>query len=118
MKLTDTQNDSADESSSIVYRGNDLSCTINNLLPGRSYLIKIRAINKIGAGAWSEAVELTSGAGAPDSPLPPSIVIKSANFMMISWLEPANNGAPITEYRLEWAPKETLIFTPVNLINR
>lgn len=35
-------------------------------------------------------------------------------MVVVSWDEPRNNGAPITEYRLEWQPKEDLDFVPVS----
>lgn len=101
------------ENENIVWKGNDLNCTINNLLPGRSYQAKLRAVNKIGAGSWSESTEFTSGAGVPDIPSLPVISIKSSNCILINWSEPANNGSPITEYHLEWSPKETVTFTQV-----
>ncbi|KAK6195777.1 hypothetical protein SNE40_001134 [Patella caerulea] len=85
-----------------VYKGQDLDCIVAGLSPGRPYLIQVRAFNKIGAGPWSDSLEVISGAGVPDAPKSPSIVCKSPHSAIISWEEPFNNGAAITEYRLEW----------------
>lgn len=46
-----------------AYRGKETYCFVNRLLPGRSYVFQIRAYNRIGAGPWSEPLELISGAG-------------------------------------------------------
>ena len=86
-----------------VYKGNDLACTLNGLLPDKKYFAQIRALNRIGAGEWSEPLEFVSGAGAPDAPQPPTVLAKSANCISVNWTEPSCNGLPITEYRLEWA---------------
>lgn len=94
------------ESSSIAYKGAELGCTVSNLLPGRTYLLELRAVNKVGASAWSDAAEVVSGADAPDTPGAPTVAAKSPTCLLVSWTEPACNGAPISEYHLEWSPKQ------------
>ena len=96
---------------SIVYKGNELVCSINSLQPGKNYTARVRCMNKVGAGEWSDPLEFTSGAGAPDAPQIPIVNAKSANFISISWVEPASNGSPVLEYRLEWSQKETELFS-------
>ncbi|CAH1781329.1 unnamed protein product [Owenia fusiformis] len=92
-----------DSSNRECYKGPDLECTVAGLLPGRPYLFQVRASNKAGCGPWSERVELISGAGVPDAPKTPSVHCKSPHSAMIWWEEPVNNGATITDYRLEWS---------------
>lgn len=87
--------------------GDECSLTIDSLLPGRNYTAQLRAVNKLGpCRDWSDpALEFTSGAGAPDAPQAPTFVIKSPTCLQVSWHEVNGNGAPIIEYRLEWAEK-------------
>jgi len=94
----------------IVYDGPELSCVLSNLLPGRTYPIKLRAVNEVGKGDWSETVELTTGASNPEAPQAPSIAVRSASCLLIYWHEPANNGSPIIEYRLECSAKRSDMF--------
>lgn len=108
-----SENDGNQENENLFWKGDDLSCAISGLLPGRNYQAKLRATNKIGSGPWSEFTEFTSGPGVPDAPAIPVISIKSPNCLIISWNEPASNGSPIQEYHLEWSPKENLTFTQV-----
>ncbi|KAK7478993.1 hypothetical protein BaRGS_00029754 [Batillaria attramentaria] len=85
-----------------VYKGHDLDCIVAGLLPGRPYLFQVRAFNRAGAGPWSELLEVVSGAGAPDAPRSPQLTCRSPHSAVVSWEEPFNNGASISEYRLEW----------------
>lgn len=97
----------------IVYKGPELSSAVNNLLSGQTYSLKVRAINEIGTGDWSDLAEISTGAGPPDAPDMPSVTSKSANCLVISWSEPHTNGAPIVEYRLEMSQKRSDCFIPL-----
>lgn len=44
-----------------------------------------------------------SGAGPPDSPSNFHITCRSPHLVYLSWEEPLNNGAIITEYRIDWS---------------
>jgi len=94
----------------LVYDGPELECVVNNLLPGRSYPIKLRAVNEVGKGEWSEIVEFTTAASNPEPPEAPSIIVRSSNCLVIYWNEPNGNGSTITEYRLECSPKKQDLF--------
>ena len=48
---------------------------------------------------------MVSGAGVPDAPRPPAVLCRSAHSALVQWEEPFNNGAIISEYRLEWSQK-------------
>ncbi|CAM4797813.1 unnamed protein product [Rotaria magnacalcarata] len=97
----------SDYSSRIVYRGRDLDCIVAGLLPGRPYLFQVRAFNQAGASPWSEYLDVISGPGIPEAPRNISAECRTANSALISWEEGVNNGAAITEYRLEWSRKES-----------
>lgn len=56
-------------------------------------------------GGWSDPFEVVSGAGVPDPPKAPHVACKSAYSALVSWEPPVNNGATITDYRLEWQQK-------------
>ena len=117
-----------DNSSRIVYRGRDLDCTVAGLLPGRPYFFQVRAFNRAGvrfpfqrhylekrtvcfsiickAGPWSEYLDVLSGPGVPEAPRNFHVQCQTVNSALIKWEEGVNNGAAITEYRLEWSRKE------------
>lgn len=59
------------------------------------------------AGPWSEYLDVLSGPGVPEAPRNFLVECQSANSALLSWEEGVNNGAAITEYRLEWSRKES-----------
>jgi len=67
-------------------------------------------------GPYSEALRTLTGAGVPDSPSVPEIHFKSPTTAVLSWQEPVCNGAPITEYHLEWTFREDQDFMPVSYL--
>ncbi|XP_059616708.1 fibronectin type-III domain-containing protein 3A [Phlebotomus argentipes] len=86
-----------------VYRGKDTQCVAKDLVPGEVYVAQVRAINRIGAGPWSEDGSFAAGAARPGVPGRPEVAVRSATHLTVSWEEPATNGAFISEYRLESA---------------
>ncbi len=72
-------------------------CTLYSdfgLLPGRTYQVRVRAVNAIGAGdAGQASVTLTVPPSAPEPDADPS-----DNSVTLSWEEPADGGSPITHY--------------------
>ena len=94
---------SPDNTTRSVYRGRDTECVVASLMPGRPYLFQVRAQNRAGAGAWSEPLEVISGAGPPDRPKEPRAAAKSGSTASVAWEQPINNGAIISSYRLELA---------------
>ncbi|XP_055305314.1 fibronectin type-III domain-containing protein 3A-like isoform X5 [Sitodiplosis mosellana] len=87
----------------IIYKGKDTYCVATNLQPGEWYCARVRSINRIGFGPWSSDFEFAAGAAAPSAPITPTIIVRSATHLTVSWNEPKTNGAQITEYRLEYA---------------
>nr|CAD7439983.1 unnamed protein product [Timema bartmani] len=53
------------------------------------------------AGPWSDPVEVLSGAAPPDVPREPQVTCRSSHHALVQWVEPASNGAPVTDYKLE-----------------
>ena len=55
---------------------------------------------------------VVSGAGVPD---PPKLQVscKSPHWVVVSWEEPVNNGATVTDYRVEWQHRPDTDFTQI-----
>lgn len=66
------------------------------------------------AGPWSDILEVVSGAGMPDPPKVPCVHCRSPHCCVVTWDEPLNNGATITEYKLEWQARPEADFVQVN----
>lgn len=90
----------------VVYRGKELYSVVKDLLPGESYVTRVRAVNRIGAGEWSEEFSFRAGSAPPTKPSAPEIHVRSATNLFVQWQEPQCNGAPILDYKLESSAKQ------------
>nr|CAD7462627.1 unnamed protein product [Timema tahoe] len=59
------------------------------------------SLDGLKAGPWSDPVEVLSGAAPPDVPREPQVTCRSSHHALVQWVEPASNGAPVTDYKLE-----------------
>lgn len=87
----------------IIHKGKETYCVASELSPGELYSAQVRSINRIGHGPWSDELTFTAGADLPYAPDMPTVVAVSPTHLTVSWTEPRTNGAPISEYRLEYA---------------
>lgn len=90
----------------IVYRGKEPYCVVKDLLPGESYTTHVRAVNRIGAGEWSDEFCFRAGSAPPCKPSSPEVQVRSATNLFVKWQEPLCNGAPIVDYKLESSSKQ------------
>ncbi len=77
----------------------DTSYSDSGLTPGTTYTYRILARNSVGNGAWSSEASATTDALPPDAITDLSITGTAVVFLR--WTNPADNGRPITSYRLE-----------------
>ena len=72
------------------------------MTPGNAYYYRMRARNSAGWGVWSETVwESTERAVVPDAPNL-TAQANGSSEINLSWNRPDGNGAPVTEYELEY----------------
>lgn len=88
--------------SSFTSSGTTSNMTITGLALGATYYFRVRSTNAYGTSGWSANTSFS----VPNVPSAP--VLSLSNFsapstINISWTAPANNGAAITDYILEYA---------------
>jgi hypothetical protein len=80
------------------------SYTVSGLTNGTAYTFRVSAKNTVGVGSPSSTVSATP-AGEPDAPIVTATVAPNdgvgSGEVKLSWPAPANNGSPITAYRIE-----------------
>ncbi len=84
------------------HTGTTLNTTITGLTNGQSYQVRVRATNSAGSGPWSDAATATPTA-SPSAPDKPVVTLTPGNVEIeVEWTEPANNGAAITDYDVQY----------------
>ena len=82
------------------------SAVIGSLKNGTRYQFRIRAVNLLKNGPWSDAAEATP-VGAPDTPAAPTVAAGSEHGVLnVTWTLPSDGGSPLVRQRLEWKPCE------------
>ena len=76
------------------------SVTVTGLTNGTAYQVQVRATNAVDDGDWSPSATATP-ATKPDSPAAPTVNSWHAS-LRVSWTAPADNGAPITDYDVQY----------------
>ncbi len=77
-------------------------CTVISSLDtsGATYEARVRAVNPVGAGEWSEVASATTRA-VPDSPVIESVASGNAQ-LTVSWDVPADHGTAISDYDVRY----------------
>jgi titin len=88
---------------------------ISNLTNGQAYYVKIRGVNALGGG--NEFGPITTGTTPSTVPSAPTNV-SGTNYAdsrsIVSWTAPADNGAAITGYKVEYAVSPYSSWTTFN----
>ena len=71
------------------------------LSAGTAYTYRIRAVNRVGSGAWSNEPAATTAAGVPEAVDDLAAVAVGATVIDLVWSAPDDGGAAISGYRLE-----------------
>ena len=89
------------------FSGKGTSAIIDPLTNGQIYDVRVRATSSAGPGKWSESATGTPGtpgiqvAQKPDAPKAPTLIAGNAQ-LSVSWIEPSDNGASITDYDVQY----------------
>ena len=65
------------------------------------YEVRVRASNAVGTGDWSTSTSGRTRAGAPDAPVAPTLTT-GTTWLVASWTAPADNGAAVTDYDVQY----------------
>jgi len=78
------------------------SMAITGLNPGVKYSVRVKAVNGVGVSKVSSTLSVTTLAVLPSSPV---VTLKSvtATGAVLNWVAPANGGAKISDYKVEYS---------------
>ena len=76
---------------------------LTQLAPDTDYTVWVRAVNREGAGPWTDALRVETVVDAPSAP-EPAVEALSETRLKVSWAKPAEGRSEITGYRLAWRP--------------
>jgi hypothetical protein len=92
-------------------------CTITGLTNGTAYSFQVAAINEIGDSAESSPSQSVTPATIPAAPSKPSVT-RANKGVQIRWSTPADNGSPITGYKVSWLKgSQTCTSSPCTVTN-
>ena len=80
------------------------SVSLRGLKPGQKYEVRVRAVNRRGAGPWSDfaSATTTDSATLPGAPPAPTLTVGGDKQIDVEVTAPADGGAPITGYDTEF----------------
>ena len=89
------------------------SATIEDLENETEYEVQVRAVNRVGESEWSESGRgtLVASAREPDALSAPTVT-PGDGVLEVSWIEPANNGAEIEYYELQYRSDDSEPWEP------
>ena len=75
----------------------------DGLMASTTWYYRVRAMNKVGPGAWSDPGSDMTNAAEALAAIPGNLQVQgSDNQVMLYWTKPADpDGAPVTGYRIE-----------------
>lgn len=85
-----------------IFKGQSLSCRIQDLKPGIEYSVCLRVHYQNVQGLESLTTIFNTVPCAPDAPLPPKLLTRSRNTLQLRWNVTTDNGAHIQHYVLEF----------------
>lgn len=92
------------DSYTVSYQGIQTSAEVPNLIPSTTYYFRVCASNSAGQSSYSEAVQHKTSASSPNAPTIESYD-ERASSVYLSWIEPHDNGSPITHYNIEYSDR-------------
>jgi hypothetical protein len=96
-----------------AYTGVAAACVVADLKPGRAYLLRARAGNACGWGAWSELATVQTAAAPPAAPPAPTFSGRTAAGVRVRWAPPdEDNGSAVTGYEAEWCAGAAGVWAP------
>lgn len=76
--------------------------TFTTLSPGKAYRCRVRATNAVGSSSYSAySATVRQPAAAPERPTNVTATVLSSTSARVAFTAPANNGSPITSYRVQ-----------------
>jgi hypothetical protein len=83
-----------------LIEGNNI--TVKNMNAGKIYHFRVRALNDVGAGNWSNIVEIIAAASVTSAPGPLTVISTSPRSIEMEWSRPEDNhGSPPLMYLLQ-----------------
>eukprot|EP00899_Mesostigma_viride_P003102 jgi/Mesvir1/12793/Mv22843-RA.1 len=92
----------------VGYSGDKTACTLQGLIAGREYCVRLRCKNEAGWGRFSADARVSTAPAAPDAPPLPVLTSRAQNSLLLQLVPPAHDGGQaITGYRLDYTPYST-----------